>query len=201
MLPVCFHWRSTRLMAYSFFFFLKPLSWRLLCQWLQFCCLCVQLPVGVSGQSRHEEVSQPHEPQRYWSGRTWAQPGRRGTPAQSPTPQHRVGPPQYCASGQFTRPPASDKFACAVQGCLAADTVINVFTDTRNQPDAHLREGTLHRQPRWKEDGAVFNQCQFIRHTWRRRANIYFLATAAKHLIIKAYGRRKTNYITHYSQV
>lgn len=34
------------------------------------------------------------------------------------------------------------------QGCFSADAVINVFTDTRNQPDAHLRERTLHSQPR-----------------------------------------------------
>lgn len=47
-----------------------------------------------------------------------------------------------------------------VQEYFSADTVINVFTDTRNQSDAHICERTLYSQPRWKEDGAVFNKCK-----------------------------------------
>lgn len=52
-----------------------------------------------------------------------------------------------------------------VQECFSADAVINVFADTRNQPDAYIRERTLYSQPRREEDGAVFNKCKLARHT------------------------------------
>lgn len=49
-----------------------------------------------------------------------------------------------------------------VRGCFYTDPVITVFTDTRNQPDAHVRERTFYSQPGWKEDGAVLDKCKLM---------------------------------------
>lgn len=80
-----------------------------------------------------------------------------------------------------------------VQECFSADAVINVFADTGNQPDPHVRERTLYSEPRWKEDGAVFNKCKLTRHRSGGEHNI-FSATAAK-----CSSNNQRNNITHHN--
>lgn len=64
----------------------------------------------------------------------------------------------------FIHPSLLEKFARTRPGMslLYTDPVITVFTDTRNQPDAHVRERTFYSQPGWKEDGAVLDKCKLM---------------------------------------
>ncbi|XP_063028635.1 PRELI domain containing protein 3B isoform X1 [Melospiza melodia melodia] len=53
-------------------------------------------PLGNCDDSRHEEIPQPHEPQRGGSGCPGQARGSQREAAQPPAPEHRVGNPGHC---------------------------------------------------------------------------------------------------------
>lgn len=142
--------------------------------------------MGDGDQGCHEEVPKPHEPQRGRGGRAGPQSGRRGTPAQPQTPQHRVGPPRHRASGQssththrcieiYKRKHLPT--CCAVTAKIVSCTwtcrgtcgliplyllCIIVSVDPGNQPDADVCERTFNSRPRGEKNGAVLNKCKFM---------------------------------------
>lgn len=58
-----------------------------------------QSPLGNCDDSCHEEIPQPHEPQRGGSGCPGQTRGRQREAAQPPAPEHRVGNPVHCEIG------------------------------------------------------------------------------------------------------
>nr|XP_057909577.1 PRELI domain containing protein 3A isoform X2 [Doryrhamphus excisus] len=80
--------------------------------------------MGDGDQGRHEEVSQPHESTCGGRGRAGPPHGHRRTPAQPPTPQHRVGPAGDRTSGQLVTPSAF----CRILGTAHTQTYVKEYS-------------------------------------------------------------------------
>lgn len=59
----------------------------------------VQSPLGNGDDSGHEEIPEPHEPQRGGSGCPGQTRGSQREIAQPPAPEHGVGDPLHCEIG------------------------------------------------------------------------------------------------------